>query len=123
MTKNKHIQAETSSQWWIRRKLQYKKAVFQLHTLETLNKYKVGRERNSIVSLKKALEDKNFHEPVSADIHFPERWGYRYVFICNIKNFGIPIANNILFAQYYERSHSSSYFMWRESPDSYKHLN
>ena len=47
--------------------------MFQLHTLETLNKYKVGRERNSIVSLKKALEDKNFHEPVSADIHFPER--------------------------------------------------
>ena len=32
--------------------------------------------------------------------------------------FGIPIANTILFAQYYEGSHGNRYFMWREKHDS-----
>ena len=62
---------------------QYKKAIFQLPTLENLNTYKVKRERNAIVSLKEALKDKNFDEPVSVDIYFLERRSYRYVFICS----------------------------------------
>ena len=47
----------------------------------TYTTYKVKRERNAVVSLKEALEDKNFYEPVSVDIYFPERRSYRYVFI------------------------------------------
>ena len=60
--------------------------------------YKVEQERNAIVSLKEALEDKNFYKPVSVDIHFLECQSYQYIFICNLKC-GIPIANTILFAQ------------------------
>ena len=76
MTKNKHIQVECRV--IDEEQLQYKKAIFQLPTYTT---YKVKRERNAIVSLKEALEDKNFYEPVSVDIYFPERRSYRYVFI------------------------------------------
>ena len=70
--------------------LQHKKAIFQFPTLENSNTFKVERERNAIVSLKEALEDKKFYEPVSVDIHFPERQSYRYVFIRNLKKCGIP---------------------------------
>ena len=84
--------------------------------------YKVERERNATVSLKGGLEDKNFYEPVSVHIHFLERRSYRYVFIRNLKKFGIPIANTNLFAQYYEGSHGNRYFMRRENPDSDEHL-
>ena len=36
--------------------------------------------------------------------------------------FGIPIANTILFTQYYEGSHGNRYFMWHEYPNSDEHL-
>ena len=85
--------------------------MFQLPTLENLNTYKVEQERNATVSLKEALEDKNPYEPVSVDIYFPERRSYRYVFIRNLKKCGIPIANTILFAQFYEGSYGNEYFM------------
>ena len=81
MTKNKHIQVEYQVN--DEEQPQYKKAIFQLPILENLNTYKVKRERNAIVSLKEALKDKNFDEPVSVDIYFLERRSYRYVFICS----------------------------------------
>ena len=87
-TKNKHIQVEYRVN--DEEEPQYKKAIFQFLTLENLNTFKVERERNAIVSLKEALEDKKFYEPVSVDIHFPERQSYRYVFIRNLKKCGIP---------------------------------
>ena len=120
LTKNKDIQVKYRVN--DEEEPQYKKAIFQFLTLENLNTFKVERERNAIVSLKEALEDKNFYEPVSVDIHFPERRSYRYVFIRNLKKCGIPIANAILFAQYYEGSQDSRYFMWRENPNSDENL-
>ena len=39
-----------------------------------------------------------------------------------LKKCGIPIANTILFAQYYEGSHGNRCFIWRENPDSDEHL-
>ena len=119
-TKNKHIQVEYRVN--DEEEPQYKKAIFRLPTIENLNTYKVERERNAIVSLKEALKDKNFYKPVSVDIHFPERRSYRYVFIRNRKNCGIPIVNTILFAKYYEGSHGNRYFMWREKTDADEHL-
>ena len=120
LTKNKDIQVEYRVN--DEEEPQYKKAIFQFLTLENLNTFKVERERNAIVSLKEALEDKNFYEPVRVDIHFPERRSYRYVFIRNLRKCGIPIANAILFAQYYEGSQGNRYFMWRENPNSDEHL-
>ena len=81
LTKNKHIQVECRVN--DEEQPQYKKAIFQLPTLENLNTYKAKRERNAIVSLNEALKDKNFDVPVSVDIYFPERRSYRYVFICS----------------------------------------
>ena len=95
-----------------------RKLYFNYLTLENLNTYKVERERNAIVSLKEALENKNFYGPVKVDIHFLECQSYRYVFICNLKKFGISTANTILFAQYYEGCHGNRYFMWHQSPNS-----
>ena len=73
---------------------------------------KVEWERNTILRLKEVLKDNNFYEPVSVDIHFPEHQNNWYVFICNLKKFGIPIANAILFAQYYEGSDGRRYLRW-----------
>ena len=39
-----------------------------------------------------------------------------------LKKCGIPNANTILFAQYYEGSHGNRCFTWRENPDSDEHL-
>ena len=89
LTKNKHIQVEYRVNH--EEEPHYKKTIFQLPRLESLNTYKVERERNAIVSLKEALEDKSFYQPASVDIYFPECRSYRYVFIRNLKKCGIPI--------------------------------
>ena len=83
---------------------------------------KVEWERNTILRLKEVLKDNNFYEPVSVDIHFPEHQNNWYVFICNLKKFGIPIANTILFAQYYEGSDGRRYLRWHKNPDSDEQL-
>ena len=119
LTKNKHIQVECQVN--DEEEQQYKKAIFQLPTLENLNRY-AEQERNAIVSLKEALEDKNLYKPVSVDIHFLECQSYQYTLICNLKKCGIPIANTIILAQYYEGSHGNRYFLLHENPDSDEQL-
>ena len=128
LTENKHIQVEYRAN--DEEEPQHKKAIFQLTTLENLNTYKVERDRNAIVSLKEALEDKNFYEPVSADI---KTFTSQLVLIFISRNaevidmflFVILKSVNtytILFTQYYEGSHGNRHFMWRENPDSDEQL-
>ena len=64
----------------------YKKAVFLLPELKTIDKYTTQREKIAILNLDQALKEKNFYEPISLDIHFTERASFRYVFICNLKS-------------------------------------
>ena len=59
LTKNKRIQVEYRVN--DEGEPQYKKAIFQLPTHGNLSACKVERERNAIVSLKEALDDKNFY--------------------------------------------------------------
>ena len=79
---------------------EYKKAVFSLPELETIDKYTTQREKTAILNLEEALKEKNFYEPISLDMHFTERASFRYVFICNLKKYGVSVQNCILFAQY-----------------------
>ena len=78
---------------------EYKKAVFSLPELETIDKYTTQREKTAILNLEEALKEKNFYEPISLDMHFTERAIFRYVFICNLKKYGVSVQNCILFVQ------------------------
>ena len=78
---------------------EYKKAVFSLPELETIEKYTTQREKTAILNLEEALKEKNFYEPISLDMHFTERAIFRYVFICNLKKYGVSVQNCILFVQ------------------------
>ena len=92
LTQNKQIQADYREN--DDEEPHYKKALFQLPSLESFTTHKVDHERNAIKSLTEILEDKDFYEPVCVDIHFPERRSYRYVFVRNLKKFGFlfPIS-------------------------------
>ena len=63
----------------------YKKAVFSLPELETIDKYTTQREKTSILNLEEVLKEKNFHEPISLDMHFTERASC-YIFILILKS-------------------------------------
>ena len=68
--------------------------------LETIEKYTTQRKKTAILNLKEALKEKNFYKPISLDMHFTERASFRYVFICNLKKYGVSVQNCIIFAQY-----------------------
>ena len=90
--------------------------------LETIEKYTTQRKKTAILNLKEALKEKNFYKPISLDMHFTERASFRYVFICNLKKYGVSVQNCILFAQYMKGAQGNRYFMWREDPETEGHL-
>ena len=100
----------------------YKKAVFSLPELETIDKYTTQREKTAILNLEEALKEKNFYEPISLDMHFTERASFRYVFICNLKKYGVSVQNCILFAQYMKGTQGNRYFTWREDRETEGYL-
>ena len=79
---------------------EYKKAVFSLPGLETIETYTTQRKKPAILNLEEALKEKNLYEPISLDMHFTERASFCYVFICNFKKYGVSVQNCIIFAQY-----------------------
>ena len=96
----------------------YEKKISELPFLTSLSTYKLQRERNAIEQVLTDLESKDFYEPVSVDYYFLERRSYGYLFYKNLKSFGIPLGNTILFAQYYTGSKGNKYFIWKEDPTS-----
>ena len=101
---------------------EYKKAVFSLPELETIDKYTTQREKTAILNLEEALKEKNFYEPISLDMHFTERASFCYVFICNLKKYRVSVQNCILFAQYMKGAQGNRYFMWREDQETEGYL-
>ena len=64
----------------------YKKAVFSLAELETIDKYTTQREKTATLNLEEVLQEKNFHKTISLDMHFTERASFCYIFILILKS-------------------------------------
>ena len=121
LTQNRHLQADHRAHE-ISEPI-YEKAFFELPHLSSVSTYKVNRERDAVESLVEALQTKDFYKPVSVDLHFVERHSYRYSFFKHLKEFGFPIENVLLFAQYYKGAVGNKHFVWREDLTLDSHLN
>ena len=94
----------------------YRSAIFELPCLEEVGKYKIERERKSVEEITLLLNKKDFYDPVNIDSCFPHSRSFRYRFVKNLKQSGLPGKNISLFAQYYGGIKGNVYFVWREDP-------
>ena len=68
------------------------------------------------VSLREALQDKDFYDPISVGIDFPEHHGYHCNFICKV-NLECQLPIQFCLPNLWG-SHGNIYFMWHEDQTS-----
>ena len=101
----------------------FNKTILELpYDKESLGKFTVQREKDLMERIVGELELKDFYEPVSVDYYFTERRSYQYLFFKNLKSFGVPVTETVLFAQHYGGSKGNKYFVWKEDTSMSEHL-